>query len=208
MSKQQTQAPEVGSPPASAYTSASLPASDPGSCARKPYPVWTYVARPIWLAVEATLWRLAWRRISFLRPLLLKLFGATLPLKCLIYGSVSFHFPWAMRIGHQVAIGPGVTFYNLGGIRVGSRVVISQDAYLCGGTHDYTRPNYPLIRKLIVVEDDVWIGAGAFIGPGVTIGRGAVVGARAVVTKDVPPWKVVVGNPARVIKERMIRTDS
>ncbi len=61
------------------------------------------------------------------------------------------------------------------------------------------------MRKPIVIEDDVWIGAGAFIGPGVRIGQGAVVGARAVVFKDVPRWKVVAGNPAQVLKDRVMR---
>jgi putative colanic acid biosynthesis acetyltransferase WcaF len=85
--------------------------------------------------------------------------------------------------------------------------VVSQDVYFCGGTHDYTRPHYPLQRLAIRVEDDVWIGAGAFICPGARIGQGAVVGARAVVAKDVPPWKVVAGNPARVIKYRLLTSD-
>ncbi|MCI0560697.1 MAG: hypothetical protein MN733_19605, partial [Nitrososphaera sp.] len=65
-----------------------------------------------------------------------------------------------------------------------------------------------LIRMPIVIEDDVWIGAGAFIGPGVKVGQGAVVGARAVVTKDVPPWKIVAGNPACIIKDRIIQQTS
>jgi putative colanic acid biosynthesis acetyltransferase WcaF len=109
-----------------------------------------------------------------------------------------------ITIGENVAISHGVVFYNLGGATVGHRAVISQDVYLCGGTHDYTKSNYPLVRKPIIIEDDVWIGAGAFIGPGVRIGQGAVVGARAVVFKDIPPWKVAVGNPARVIKDRVL----
>lgn len=128
-----------------------------------------------------------------------------MPFRVLISESVRIQFPWWLTIGEHVAIGPGVNFYNLGGIEVGHRVVISQDAYLCGGTHDYKLPTYPLVRLPIVIEDDVWIGAGAFIGPGVKVGRGSVVGARAVVTRDVPPWKVVVGNPARVIKDRVMR---
>lgn len=173
--------------------------------ARAPYPVRTYCARVAWTLVQATLWRLAWKRVWFLRPLLLRCFGARIALSVLVSESVRVHFPWALAIGEHNAIGPGVTFYNLGGIRIGDRVVISQDAYLCGGTHDYTLPSYPLLRLPIVIEDDVWIGAGAFIGPGVRVGRGAVVGARAVVTKDVPEWKVVAGNPARVIKDRILR---
>jgi putative colanic acid biosynthesis acetyltransferase WcaF len=60
----------------------------------------------------------------------------------------------------------------------------------------------PLVRREIVIKDKAWICAGAFIGPGVTIGEGAVVGARACVMKEVPPWTVVAGNPARVVKKR------
>ncbi len=169
-----------------------------------PYPKWTYPVRALWQVVEFSVWRLAWKRIYFLRPAILRMFGASLPFRCLIGSGVKVYFPWALQIGEQVAISNGVVFYNLGGIKLGNRVVVSQDVYFCGGTHDYTRPNYPLRRMAIHIEDDVWIGAGAFIGPGVTIGQGTVVGARAVVSKDIPAWKVVAGNPARVIKDRAI----
>ena len=76
---------------------------------------------------------------------------------------------------------------------------------MCGGTHDHTDAAMPLVRKKIVIGSHVWIAAGAYIGPGVTIGDGAVVGARAVVVKDVPPWTIVAGNPAKVIKERVVQ---
>lgn len=178
--------------------------TEPHNAARIPYPAWTYPARAAWLLVQASCWRLAWSRLRFLRPALLRLFGATIPLGCLIRGSVRVYFPWLMTVGTDVAISQGVVVYNLGGITVGNRVVISQDVYFCGGTHDYTKSNYPLLRKPIVIEDDTWIGAGAFIGPGVRVGKGSVVGARAVVFKDVPPWKVVAGNPASVIKDRVL----
>jgi putative colanic acid biosynthesis acetyltransferase WcaF len=152
-----------------------------------------------------SVWRLAWKRVQFLRPAILKAFGASVPLRCLICGGVKIYFPWSLQIGEHCAISDRVVFYNLGGVTLGNRVVVSQDVYFCGGTHDYTRASYPLRKLAIAVEDDVWIGAGAFIGPGVRIGRGAVVGARAVVAKDVPAWKVVAGNPARVIKDRVLR---
>jgi putative colanic acid biosynthesis acetyltransferase WcaF len=83
--------------------------------------------------------------------------------------------------------------------------VVSQSSYLCGGTHDFERPNLPLITAPIVIEDQVWIAADVFVGPGVTIGQGAVVGARSSVFGDLPPWKVCVGSPAKPIKDRVIR---
>lgn len=178
--------------------------TDPRGAARMPYPKWTYPVRAVWMLVQSTVWRLAWKRVCFLRPALLKAFGASVPFRSLICGGVKIYFPWALEIGRHAAISDRVVFYNLGGITLGDRVVVSQDVYFCGGTHDYTKPDYPLRRLAIVVEDDVWIGAGAFIGPGVRIGKGAVVGARAVVFKDVAPWKVVAGNPARVIKDRTL----
>lgn len=61
-----------------------------------------------------------------------------------------------------------------------------------------------MIKSPIVIADQVWVCADAFIGPGVTIGEGAVVGARACVFKDVEPWSVVGGNPARFIKKRIL----
>ena len=62
----------------------------------------------------------------------------------------------------------------------------------------------PLLKPPIGIGDQAWICADAFVGPGVVVGEGAVVGARAVVTKNVEPWTVVAGNPARFIKKRQL----
>ncbi len=111
-----------------------------------------------------------------------------------------------LRIGDHSAIGDRAEIYNLGPVVIGSRVTISQRAHLCAGTHDYERREMPLVKSPIVVEDDAWVCTDAFVGPGVTVGKGAVVGARAVVVKDVGPWDVVVGNPARFVKKRVLAT--
>ena len=110
--------------------------------------------------------------------------------------------PWLFRMGAYSIIGEGVTVYNLGMVTIGEHTVVSQNVHICAGTHDYTKPDLPLVRSPITIGSGVWICADAFIGPGVTIGDNAVVGARAVVTKDVPAGMVVAGNPAKVIKPR------
>jgi putative colanic acid biosynthesis acetyltransferase WcaF len=172
-----------------------------------PYPWRVYLARALWLLVRSTLWPLCVdNRIGYLRPALLNLFGARVAMKVLICNGVEITFPWLFRAGHYVSIGPRARIYNLGGVTLGDQVIISQDAVLCGGTHDHRDPRMPLVRRPIVVGDQAWICAEAFIGPGVTIGEGAVVGARACVMKDVKPWTIVAGNPARVIGRRRLRT--
>ena len=113
--------------------------------------------------------------------------------------------PWKLRIGTGTAIGHRVEFYNFCMIEIGEMVLISQDCYLCTGTHDYTDPRMPLVTHPIKIEADSWLAAGVFVSPGVHIGRGAVVAARSVVTKDVPVWIVCGGQPCRAIKPRVLR---
>jgi len=101
-------------------------------------------------------------------------------------------------------IGPYVICYSGGGVRIGAHATVSQYSHLCTSSHDYEHPNMPQTFAAIVIEDQVWVAADAFIGPGVVVRRGAVVGARASVFKDVEPWDVVGGNPAKFIKKRVV----
>ena len=81
---------------------------------------------------------------------------------------------------------------------------ISQRAFLCTGNHDYQSAAFDLIVKPIHVEYGVWIGAGAFVGPGVTVGSHAVLAAGSIATKDLEPFGIYQGNPALLIKKRII----
>ncbi|SRR6266545_5336184 len=148
------------------------------------------------------LFRLSPRSFFGWRCWLLRLFGAQIGHDVHIYGSAMIYFPWNLRIGDWSCIGEGALVYNLGTVTIGQHVTVSQRAHLCAGTHDYRKADMPLLKPPIEIEDQAWICADAFLGPGVTVGEGAVVGARAVVMKDVDPWIVVVGNPARFIKMR------
>ena len=170
--------------------------------ARRPYALGHYAKRAAWNAVYALLIRPSFRRAARWRRFWLRTFGASLGTTTLIRPSTRIFAPWLLTLGDYSAIGDDVRVYNLGHITIGSHTVISQNVHLCAGTHDYTRPDLPLIRSNIVIGSGVWICADAFIGPDVTIGDNAIVGARAVVTKDVPPNVIVAGNPAKMIKDR------
>ena len=121
-----------------------------------------------------------------------------------VYPSARIYLSWNLTIDDDSSIGEWVLVYNLGPVTIGKKATISHRAHLCAGSHDYTDPTMPLLRPPVVVGDQAWICADAYVGPGVHVGEGAVVGAAAVVTSDVAPWKVVAGNPARVIKERHV----
>lgn len=110
--------------------------------------------------------------------------------------------PWNLKLGSYVSIDDCVNLYSVDKITIGTKVAISREAFICTASHDITKPNIPLVTAPITICDGVWIGARAIVLPGVTIGEGAIVAAGAVVTKDVEPWSVVGGNPAKVIKKR------
>ena len=105
------------------------------------------------------------------------------------------------------SIGNGAWVYALDKIVIGKNVCIGADVSLLTGSHDINSPHFDLVTKPIIISDNVWIATGVMVLPGVTIGEGAVVGAGAVVAKDVEPWTVVGGNPARFIKKRELRDD-
>ena len=140
-----------------------------------------------------------WRRF------MLRAFGANVGKQVHVYPTTRIFFPWNLAVGDWSAIGEDALIYNLGRVTLGSRVTISHRAHLCAGTHDYTQPNLPLLKPPISIGDEAWVCADAFVGPGVTVGEGAVVGARAVAMKDVGAWTVVAGNPAQVLKKRVIQ---
>jgi len=110
-----------------------------------------------------------------------------------------------MILKDYVALGPQVRFYNVDKIIIGTKVAISQYAHLCSASHNIYKDGSPLITSPISIESFAWVASDAYVGPGVTIGEGAVVAARGVVIKDVDPWTVVGGNPARFIKKREIK---
>lgn len=155
--------------------------------------VWGVLARPLPRSVGS-----GWKRV------LLRLFGARVAPTAVVYSSVRIFYPANLVMGNYSCLASGVDCYNVAPVIIGANTTISQGAYLCTASHDISNPLHPLITAPITIEDQAWVAAGAFVGMGVTIGQGAVVGARAAVFRDVAPWTVVGGNPARVLKSRVL----
>ncbi|PAJ81506.1 sugar O-acetyltransferase [Burkholderia ubonensis] len=107
-----------------------------------------------------------------------------------------------ISVGRNVFVNQNCTFYDLGGLDIADDVMIGPNVSLITTGHpiEPSQRRDFVVAKPIVIERNVWIGAGATIIGGVTVGENSVVGAGSVVTKDVPPNTLVGGNPARVIR--------
>lgn len=155
--------------------------------------VWALCARWLPRSVGS-----GWKRF------LLRLFGAQIAPTAVVYSSAKVYYPANLVMEAYSCLASEVDCYNVALIKIGANTTVSQGAYLCTASHDITDPLNHLITAPIIIEDQAWVGAKAFINMGVTIGQGAVVGATASVYKNVEPWTVVGGNPAKVIKKRVL----
>lgn len=159
-------------------------------------------ARLLWNTCWLLLYRLSPRPMHAWRAALLRLFGATLGPDCHFYPRSRVWAPWNLRCADHVAAADGVEIYNPSPIELGSHVILSQDSYLCGATHDYNDPNFPLIAYRMRLEPYAWICARAVVAPGIRVGEGAVLGLGSVATRDLDPWTVYSGHPAQAIRKR------
>lgn len=155
---------------------------------------WTLLARPFPKSLF-----MPWKRC------LLRLFGARIASTANVYATARVFMPWQLVMKDHACLASGVDCYNAAPIEIGVNATVSQRTYLCTASHDIRSPRHEQTQRAIVIGDRAWVAAEAFVGPGVTVGEGAVVGARAAVFKDVEPWTIVGGNPARTIGKREIK---
>ena len=111
-------------------------------------------------------------------------------------------FPYGLKIGSNSTVGWFSLIDARGGIIIGNNVVIASYVKIITGSHNVQSRNFEAIFKPIFIDDYAWICTGAIILQGVSIGKGAVVAAGAVVVKDVPPYSIVGGVPAKIIGTR------
>jgi acetyltransferase-like isoleucine patch superfamily enzyme len=118
-----------------------------------------------------------------------------------------------ITVGDRTFIGPRTMIFGNGGVEIGSDVLIAGQCFIVASNHVHSNFDRPiraqgLTAKGIVIEDDVWIGAGCKVLDGVRIGRGSIVGAGAVVRQSLPAFSVAVGVPATVKRDRRYAAES
>lgn len=160
------------------------------------------LAQVVWHFVSVLVFESGWFPMSGLKCAILRAFGAKIGRNVTVKPNVRIKYPWRLAVGDHVWIGQESWIDNLGDVRVGSHVCISQRAYLCCGGHDHRRRGFDLQVGDITLEDGSWVGAGALVLGGVTLGANAIAAGGSVVTQDVPAAKVVGGVPARVLADR------
>lgn len=124
-----------------------------------------------------------------------------------VHDSVFFKYTDKISFGKNISIHPLCYIDGQGNITIGDNVSIAHNVSMLSFEHDFSDVNKPIkdapcIPQEIIIEDDVWVGAGVRVLGGVRIGTGSVIGAGAVVTKDIPPYSIAVGVPAKVVSKR------
>jgi putative colanic acid biosynthesis acetyltransferase WcaF len=155
-----------------------------------------------WNICWALLYKTSPRPLHSWRSFLLRLFGAKMGPNCHFYPRSRVWAPWNLICANQVTAGDGVEIYNPAPITLGSHAILSQEAYLCGATHDYDDPAFPLIAYEMNIGPYAWVCARASVAPGVNMGEGAVLGLGSVATRSLEAWTVYAGVPAVKVKER------
>ena len=172
-----------------------------------PYSRQNQLGRILWTMVWLVFFRPSPRSLHGWRCWLLRVFGARVEQGAHPYPSARIWAPWNLTMGEGSCLGDHVDCYSVDRVTLDPYATVSQYTFLCTAGHDYTIKEMPVITAPIRIGHRAWVAADVFVGPGVTIGERAVVGACASVFRNVDPWTVVGGNPARIIKKYELQQD-
>lgn len=149
----------------------------------------------LWFATQNLLFG-AWWFPARLRPAVLRAFGAQIGHGVFIRHRVRVLWPWKLQIGDHSWVGEGVWLLNLEPIVIGKNVCISQEAFLCTGSHDFLSPTFEYDNGQITIGDDTWLATQALVLRGSDVGRGVLAGGRAVIQGTVPDGARVFAAPS------------
>lgn len=159
-------------------------------------------ARLIWKFVYLLLYRTSPRVMYAWRSVLLRLFGAKIGPGCHFYPAGRIWAPWNLICEDCCTLADGAEIYNPSPVYLESHCILSQQAYICGASHDYNHPDFPMVSFSMRLGAYSWICARASVSPGVNVGAGAVLGLGSVANHDLEPWTVYSGVPAVPLKTR------
>jgi len=160
--------------------------------------------RLFWFYLNALFLKTSFIPSNGFKAFLLRLFGAKIGKSVIIKPGVNVKYPWHLTIGHNTWIGENVWIDNLVAVTIGNNVCISQGAILLTGSHNYKKTSFDLITNSVILEDGVWIGAGAIVNSGVVAASHAVLTSGSIATKNMEAYSVYQGNPAVKIRSRII----
>ena len=169
---------------------------------RPAYSLRNRLARLLWGVTYALLYRPSPRPLHAWRAFLLRLFGARLGPKCHFYAKGRIWAPWNLHCEDRVSLADDAELYNPSLFTIGSHAIISQGAYVCGATHTYNDPGFQLVSMPMRLGAYSWVCARAIVSPGVNLGQGAILGLGSLATKDLEPFGIYAGVPAKKVKER------
>lgn len=161
----------------------------------------------IWQLINNTIFRFTPPYLTFFRKsrvLLLRLFGANINWSASVHPTAKIDYPWNLTMGHLSSLGEKSWAYAMAPITIGEKTCIGKDTYLITGSHNISSNRFELMIKPITIGDCCWLTTGVTILQDCHIGDYSVVAANSTVTKNIEPWSVVGGNPAKFIKKRII----
>ena len=163
----------------------------------------------IFYRFQILLWEICWSLLCSWTPkpfnpwrlFLLRLFGAQIYGQPFVHQRARIEHPWNLCLHNRACLGDRSHAYCLDKIVIQESATVAQEVYLCTGSHTFNSDSLPLVTAPIVIGERVFIGARAFLLPGVSIGAHSIVGACSVVTRSVPPYLIVAGNPAKLVRK-------
>ncbi|NET34794.1 MAG: colanic acid biosynthesis acetyltransferase WcaF [Cyanothece sp. SIO1E1] len=158
----------------------------------------------LWIITSSLVFNHQLAVINSLKVVFLRFFGAKVGHNVVIKPTVFIKFPWKLSIGNDVWIGEKVWIDNLDEVIIEDNTCISQGAMLLCGNHNFSTTSFDLITKPITIKHGAWVGAKATVCPGVTLHSHAVLTVGSIATKDLEPYCIYQGNPAKKIKSRVI----
>lgn len=169
-----------------------------------PYSVGYKIKSRLWSLVNVTLFRWTPWFMRKTRVAMLRAFGANVDWSCSVSGDADIVDPWNLTMGELSSIDQGCCIRCRGKVTIGKKCCLSRCVELLSASHNINTAHFEMVTSPITIEDNCWIATRCIIGKGITIGEGSVVAAGSVVVKDVEPWTVVGGNPAKFLKTREI----